>query len=79
MLIKTSFRNTIRVSNGTKPDHDQHSVGSDLGPNCLKKGYQQKNKSCVSKERVKVFSRRFNSFNLTLCMLGNSSNKCVDC
>ena len=30
-----SFRNTIRVSNCLDPDQDRHSVGLDLGPNCL--------------------------------------------
>ena len=30
-----SFRNTIRVSNSLDPDQDRHSVGPDLGPNCL--------------------------------------------
>ena len=29
--------NTIRVSNGLDPDQDQHSVGPDLGPNCLQR------------------------------------------
>ena len=32
---KNSFRNTIRVSNRLDPDQDRHSVGPDLGPNCL--------------------------------------------
>ena len=32
---KTSFRNTIRVSNSLDADQDRHSVGPDLGPNCL--------------------------------------------
>ena len=32
---KNSFRNTIRVSNGLESDQDSHSVGPDLGPNCL--------------------------------------------
>ena len=32
---KNSFRNTIRVSNSLDPYQDQHSVGPDLGPNCL--------------------------------------------
>ena len=27
--------NAITVSNGFDPDKDQHSVGPDLGPNCL--------------------------------------------
>ena len=29
------FRKTIRVSNGLDPDQDWHSVGPDMGPNCL--------------------------------------------
>ena len=33
---KSSFKNTIRVSNSLDPDQDQHSVGPDLGPNRLK-------------------------------------------
>ena len=32
---KNSFTNTIRVSNGLDSDQDRHSVGPDLGPNCL--------------------------------------------
>ena len=35
--FKNSFRNTIRVSNGLNPDKDRHSVGPDLGPNCLQR------------------------------------------
>ena len=34
---KNSFRYNIRVSNSLDPDQDRHSVGPDLGPNCLKK------------------------------------------
>ena len=34
---KNSFGNTIRVSNGLDPDQDRHSVGPDLGPNCLQR------------------------------------------
>ena len=37
LFSKHSFRNTIRVSNGWDPDQDQHSVGPDLGPNCLQR------------------------------------------
>ena len=33
-LKKNSFRNSA-VSNGLDPGQDQHSVGPDLGPNCL--------------------------------------------
>ena len=34
---KYSFRNTIRVSNSLDTDHDRHSVGPDLDPNCLQR------------------------------------------
>ena len=34
---KNRFRNTVRVSNSLDSDQDQHSVGLDLGPNCLQK------------------------------------------
>ena len=34
---KNSFGNTIRVSNSLDPDQARHSVGPDLGPNCLQK------------------------------------------
>ena len=34
---KISFRNTIRVSDRLDPDQAQHSVGPDLGPNCLRR------------------------------------------
>ena len=36
-LSKNAFRNTIRVSNSLDTDQDRHSVGPDLGPNCLQK------------------------------------------
>ena len=39
--------------NSLDPDQDRHSVGPDLGPNCLK-GYQQTTKVATSKERVKL-------------------------
>ena len=34
---KSSFRSTIRVSNGLDPDQDVHSVRPDLGSNCLQR------------------------------------------
>ena len=34
---KLTFRNTFRVSNSLDPDQAQHSVGPDLGPNCLQR------------------------------------------
>ena len=36
-LTLKKIRNTIRVSNGLDPDQDKHSVGPDLGPNCLQR------------------------------------------
>ena len=40
MLLLSSdvlFQNTIRMSNGLDTDQDRHSVGPDLGPNCLRR------------------------------------------
>ena len=37
MPSKSSFRNTIRVSNNLNPYQARQNVGHDLGPNCLKK------------------------------------------
>ena len=36
-FLKTSFLNSIIVSNGLDPDQARHSVGPDLGPKCLQK------------------------------------------
>ena len=43
-IWKNYFRNTISVSNSSisvssslNPDQDRHSVGPDLGPNCLQR------------------------------------------
>ena len=36
-FFKKIFINIIRVSNGLDPDQDRHSVGPDLGPNCLQR------------------------------------------
>ena len=46
---KNSFRNTIRVSKGWDPDQDRHSVGPDLGPNCLQR-LSADNKVATSKD-----------------------------
>ena len=35
--------NTNRVSNSLDPDQDQHSVGPDLGPNCLQRLFADDN------------------------------------
>ena len=37
LLQKNYFMNIISVSNNLDPDQDQHSVGHDLGPNCLQR------------------------------------------
>ena len=34
-LNKVSFKNTISLSNGLKPDQNQRYVGPGLGPSCL--------------------------------------------
>ena len=36
-LFQKIFRDMIRISNGLDPDQTQHSVGPDLGPDCLQK------------------------------------------
>ena len=35
LTFSKSFRNTIKVLNGSDSDQDRHSVGPDLGSNCL--------------------------------------------
>ena len=37
LFQKNSFRNTIRVLNSLNSDWARHSVGPDLGPNCLQR------------------------------------------
>ena len=34
---KNYFINIISMSNSLNPEQDQHSVGPDLGPNCLQR------------------------------------------
>ena len=36
-LTFKKIRNTFRVLNGLDPDQERHSVGPDLGPNCLQR------------------------------------------
>ena len=36
-FLKSSFRNTIRVSNSLDTDQNRHFVWPDLGPNCLQR------------------------------------------
>ena len=37
LISKTSFKNTIRLSNTLDPDQARHFVVPDLGPNCLQR------------------------------------------
>ena len=48
---KKNFRNIIRVSNSLDPDQNRHSVGPDLGPNCL----QRQSADDTSRQRVISF------------------------
>ena len=41
------------MSNCLDPDHDRHSVGPDLGPNCLQRLSADDKKVAASKEEVK--------------------------
>ena len=36
-FLKSSLRNTIRVSNNLNQEEAAHFIGPDLGPNCLQK------------------------------------------
>ena len=36
-FFKNPIKNTIRLSNSLDPDQGQHSVGPDLGPDCLQR------------------------------------------
>ena len=49
---KNSFRNTARVSNSLDPDKARHSVGQDLGINCLQR-LSADNKRCHWQEKSK--------------------------
>ena len=52
---KISFRNTIRVSNSLDQGQEGHSVGPQLGPNCLQR-LSADAKIISSKERVQQSS-----------------------
>ena len=52
IFLKNSFRNTIRVSKSLDLDQDQHSVGPDLGPYCLKKGISRRQKSPLARKKL---------------------------
>ena len=53
---KKYFRNTISVSNSFDPERTLHSVGPDLGPNCL----QRLSADGTSRLRVKEFLKHYN-------------------
>ena len=36
-FLKSNLAGSLSVSNGLDPDQDRHSVGPDLGPNCLQR------------------------------------------
>ena len=78
IFSKNSFRNTIRMSNGLDPDQDQHSVSSDLDPNCLQR-LSADNKSPLARQElifnfclhayVKSMSRKGSKETAQLCRL----------
>ena len=73
-FLKKSFRNTIRVSNGLDPDQD-HSVGPDLGPNCLQR-FTADDKSCITvfcPVKVHQFPRSLIVFKLPLIFKSNKT------
>ena len=47
------FLDTIRVSNSLDPDQDRHSVGPDLGPNCLQR-LSADDRSCRFVHKISV-------------------------
>ena len=58
------------MSNGLDPDQDQHSVGPDLGPNCLQKLSADDTKVTTTRERIK----RCN-INDTVCIMDVRTDK----
>ena len=81
-FFRKSFRHSIRVSKGLDPDQDRHSVGPDLGPNCLQrilandKGIEPlptlQQKRCIIynvglKLRVHTKKKKFLFFNQNIC------------
>ena len=49
---KNSFRNTIRVPNGSDPDHNRQKVCSDLGPNCFLKVIRREQMSPLARKEL---------------------------
>ena len=69
--LKKSPRNTIVVLNNLDPDQDRHSVGPDLGSNCLK-GYLQMTKFSNGMQRVILSTLQVNtSLFRVLCHIGH--------
>ena len=58
-----SFRNIIRVPNCLHPYQDQHSVGPDLGPNCLQRLSVIREVN-PSKERANQLRNEFDFWNV---------------
>ena len=46
------YSNTISVSNYLYPDKDRHSVGPDLGPNCLQMLWADEKKSPLARKEL---------------------------
>ena len=65
---KTSFRNTIRVSNSWDPDQARHFV-SLIWVHTVCKGYQQTTKVATSRERVYLYAEDIYSFCFSVCPL----------
>ena len=65
IFSKNSFRKTIHMSNRLDPDQDRHSVGSDLGPNCLHRllANEKVNRRLVMK-RILSQKRKFKGISL---------------
>ena len=57
---KNSFRKTIRVSNSLDPNQDRHSVGPDLGANCLQRLTADEKSSLATKGLIWVNQQKKN-------------------
>ena len=51
-LLTFSKLNFLRVSNCLDPDQDRHSVGPDLGPNCLQRLTADEKKLPLARKRL---------------------------
>ena len=73
-MFPFSSADTIRVSNILDPDQDRHSVGPDLGPNCLQRFSADKKKrlqAFACKERVSVLLKYWE---IAIFKWGNGDN-----